>query len=285
MEVEGLPVFRSHHRCVRRRPLTIPGSQQQGPEAMSGTGATLFTDSSVRVRRYSVIVGKVSVDANVAENDGSPVFIGDSSLGSAPGALILFRRPRRDGQDGTMGNGHTARRDWWALSSFFCEKGGGALSPIAQTGRCCVWLWWAGVVVSCCVVVGMCEEPIPVWDVASIANLGLVWGSPSHPDHQMACALRSLRPMPGRITAQCPQWTWHLPMPAPFNVTSFRFPSALPDSCQQRLQWVGVLIQEGRRDGYSTLLASLATFIPGVFLRVPFVFSPSPPTRPLDLEP
>lgn len=203
-----MPVFRSHHRCVRRRPLTIPGSQQQGPEAMSGTGATLFTDSSVRVRRYSVIVGKVSVDANVAENDGSPVFIGDSSLGSAPGALILFRRPRRDGQDGTMGNGHKARRDWWALSSFFCEKGGGALSPIAQTGRCCVWLWWAGVVVSCCVVVGMCEEPIPVWDVASIANLGLVWGSPSHPDHQMACALRSLRPMPGRITAQCPQWTW-----------------------------------------------------------------------------
>lgn len=168
---------------------------------------------------------------------------------------------------------------------FFAKKGGGALSPVAQTGRCCVRLWWAGVVVSCCVVVGMCDEPIPVWDVASIANLGLVWGSPSHPDHQMVCALRSLRPMPGRITAQCPQWTWHLPMPAPFNVTSFRFPSALPDSCQQRLQWVGVLIQEGRRDSYSTLLASLATLIPGVFLRVPFVFSPSPPTRPLDLEP
>lgn len=145
-------MFRSHHRCVRRRPLTIPGSQQQGPEAMSGTGATLFTDSSVRVRRYSVIVGKVSVDVNVAENDGSPVFIGDSSLGRAPGALILFRRPRRDGQDGTMGNGHTARRDWWALSSFFCEKRGRcavAHRPDREV-LCAVVVGRCGCVVLCC---------------------------------------------------------------------------------------------------------------------------------------
>lgn len=121
---------------------------------MSGTGATLFTDSSVRVRRYSVIVGKVSVDVNVAENDGSPVFIGDSSLGSAPGALILFRRPRRDGQDGTMGNGHTARRDWWARSSFFLRKkgdvrcrpsprpGGAVCGCGGQVWLCRVVLWW-----------------------------------------------------------------------------------------------------------------------------------------------
>lgn len=159
---------------------------------MSGTGATLFRDSSVRVRRHSVIVGKVSVDVNVAENDGSPVFIVDGSLGNAPGVPsfcsddLTEERVRR-----AMGNGKWAHGQR-ALASSLRKGGRCAVRPSPRPGG--VWLWWAGVVVLCCVVVGMCQGPIPVWDVASIANLGL--------GVQMACALRSLRPMPdGSLTA------------------------------------------------------------------------------------
>lgn len=166
-----------------------------------------------------------------------------------------------------MGNGHTARGRLPVL----CQKGGGALSAHrpdrevcgcgGQVWLCCVVLWW-----ECAkgpFLFGMLH-PSPT----------LVWGA--------------RWPVPSDLFGQCPtdhthspQWTWHLPMPAPFNVNSFRFLSALPDSCQQRLQWAGVLIQEGRHNGYSTLLASLATFLAGCEARLSF--SPSPPTRPLDL--
>lgn len=119
---------------------------------MSGTGATLFRDSSVRVRRHSVIVGKVSVDVNVAENDGSPVFIGDGSLGNAPGVPsfcsddLTEERERR-----AMGNGK------WEMGTrpegacqFFAKRGEVRCPPIAQTGRCVVVVGRCGCAVLCC---------------------------------------------------------------------------------------------------------------------------------------
>lgn len=169
---------------------------------------------------------------------------------------------------------------------FFAKKGEVRCRPSPRPG---------GAVCGCGGQVWLCRVVL-WWECAKSPFLfgtlhpspTLVWSGGLHPTQIIRW------PVLSDLFGRCPDGSppsvhsgpgWHLPMPAPFNVTSFRFPSALPDSCQQRLQWVGVLIQEGRRDGYSTLLASLATLIPGVFLRVPFVFSPSPPTRPLDLEP
>lgn len=159
-----------------------------------------------------------------------------------------------------MGNGHTAR---WRLP-VLCEKGGGALSAHRPDREVC----------GCGGQVRLCRGVL-WWECAKGPFLfgtlhpspTLVWSGGLHPTQIIRW------PVLSDLFGRCPdgsQPSVHsgpgtcrcLP---PFNVNSFRFPQCPPRFLPQWLQWADVLIQEDRHDGYSTLLASLATFPSLVF--------------------
>jgi len=211
---------------------------------------------SIRARRHSVIVGKVSVDVNVAENDGSPIFIGDSSRGNAPGALILLRRPRRERRQ-RWDNGERAHGQMrLAGAAWGARKGEVSCPGLAHNGRCVV-------------VVGSV--------VVSWRECGKAHSHSGRCIHRQRSSDGLCFPISSanarRITAHT-----HLALAdVCLRSTSSPSVSSVPPPFLPTTVAVGwcVKIQEGRHDGYSTLLASLATFPSlAALLRVPFAFLP-----------